>query len=690
MNQKWLQKLPATAIGALITFAATVCAAAPPQADLAGFERTVQPLLQKFCVDCHSTDDPSGGLDLQTIDANLLSGRAADKWRTIRFQLHFREMPPKDAEPLKDADRQKLHDWITQELHKLHQPGITVDEKLLLPEFGNDVDHKALFSSPAGVVQPTTPRIWRARPGVYRGVIEQAATTSNISKKLATPFALRGGEGLQDFAAGYFIDEPTTNLLLGNAETLIDFQIQSGGRFRDLIAVAGPDANPSAEDIKWAIAYQFRAILHRGPTAEETGRFAAFYKKVAKEGGNELAGKTMLTAIVMQPEALFRQELGEGPVDEHGRQRLSQTEIAFALSYALDDRVDGEVLKLVDEKKLATKDDVAAYVAERLREPGKRKNGRILQFFREYFGYPAIEEVFKDRPELGIHEPKFLLADLELLIEETLNRDKQVLRELLTTNRYYILARRPGSNSKNFGKVEFEPTWGNKRPLEYQTVYGLPVDWKWTQQQPVELPADERVGVLSHPAWLVAWSGNFDNHPVQRGRWIRTRLLGGFVPDVPIGVDARIPEGDTPLRHRLAAVTGATECWRCHKLMDNLGLPFEQFDHFGRFRRFEQEQPVDTRGEIAYTDDKTLNGEVTNHVELIHQLAKSEYVEQMFVRYAFRYFMGRNETLGDAGTLQNAWKAYRNNDGSFRALVVSLLSSDSFLYRQASKHPRMQ
>ena len=65
-------------------------------------------------------------------------------------------------------------------------------------------------------------------------------------------------------------------------------------------------------------------------------------------------------------------------------------------------------------------------------------------------------------------------------------------------------------------------------------------------------------------------------------------------------------------------------------------------------------------------------------------LAASEYVEQVFVRYAFRFFMGRNETVGDANSLQDAHAAYRESNGSFKALVTSLLSSDSFLYRQTS------
>jgi hypothetical protein len=44
--------------------------------------------------------------------------------------------------------------------------------------------------------------------------------------------------------------------------------------------------------------------------------------------------------------------------------------------------------------------------------------------------------------------------------------------------------------------------------------------------------------------------------------------------------------------------------------------------------------------------------------------------------------MGRNEMLSDSRTLIDAEKAYLENEGSFKSLVVSLLSSDSFLYRR--------
>jgi len=45
--------------------------------------------------------------------------------------------------------------------------------------------------------------------------------------------------------------------------------------------------------------------------------------------------------------------------------------------------------------------------------------------------------------------------------------------------------------------------------------------------------------------------------------------------------------------------------------------------------------------------------------------------------------MGRNEMLSDSKTLIDADRAYVENGGSFDAVIVSLLTSDSFIYRKA-------
>ena len=127
--------------------------------------------------------------------------------------------------------------------------------------------------------------------------------------------------------------------------------------------------------------------------------------------------------------------------------------------------------------------------------------------------------------------------------------------------------------------------------------------------------------------------------------------------------------------------TRGKECCKCHRLMDPLGLPFEQFDHFGSLRKTELDRAVVTTGEIFNSGDPALDGPVAGPEELIKKLAESEHVQQVFVRHAFRFWMGRNETLDDARTLQDAYQAYKESDGSISELLKSLLTSDAFLYR---------
>ena len=105
------------------------------------------------------------------------------------------------------------------------------------------------------------------------------------------------------------------------------------------------------------------------------------------------------------------------------------------------------------------------------------------------------------------------------------------------------------------------------------------------------------------------------------------------------------------------------------------------YNHAGLFRTTELNEPVDTSGEIIDSGDPQLDGPVKNALEMIQKLAESERVEQVFVRHAFRFWMGRNETLNDAPALQDAHKAYRDGGGSMNALIASLVTSDAFLYR---------
>ena len=250
--------------------------------------------------------------------------------------------------------------------------------------------------------------------------------------------------------------------------------------------------------------------------------------------------------------------------------------------------------------------------------------------------------------------------------------------------------------------------------LLYIEPYNLPSNgrhgeqkWDWPIEQPLKMPKQERAGLLTHPAWLTAYSLNEDNDPIHRGIWVYERLLAGVLGDVPPDVDAAVPiDPHKTLRERMEPLRAA-QCWKCHRKINPLGETFEMFDDWGRYREvsyFDEDgkiymrrdgqfdrllkegklttRKIDATGEIAFSGDPKVDGDVKDAVEMMHRLGRSDRARQSFIRHLFRYFMGRNEMLSDSKTLIEAEKAYLDNDGSFKALVVSLLSSDSFLYRR--------
>ena len=249
------------------------------------------------------------------------------------------------------------------------------------------------------------------------------------------------------------------------------------------------------------------------------------------------------------------------------------------------------------------------------------------------------------------------------------------------------------------------------RSPEVARFFNIELDhWDYPSVQPAKV--EHRKGMLTHPAWLIAHAQNTETDPVQRGKWVREKLLAGTVPDIPITVDAVIPEDHhRTLRARLVDVTEKNECWKCHEKMNPLGYAFEMYDDFGRFRADESLEhpdnltqkspdkggvytdlrdiyktlPVDATGYLVGTGDENLDGELKDALDLAERLGRSQKVRQSIIRYAFRYFMGRNEFLSDSKTLIDAEEAYDNSGGSFDAVIVSLLTSDSFIYRKEIK-----
>ena len=660
----------------------------PAAADSVSFDKTVKPFLNKYCVGCHGADAPEGDISLGALTVDLSNEAVAKSWEQVYHQLTLASMPPKEEEQPDAHTRAMVLRWLEQEFARA---GIKVENKLARPGYGNYVKHELLFGDTEARPSFSPPRLWRIRPAVYERSLQQLAKGGKFVK----PFTLKsGGHTFRDYDGQYVIAGADLAQLMANtrvAAGLLTQVIDDKGTMKrgprtpeQLFAIVRPDnREPTDEQLQTAVQWLYHRVLLRDPTSEEAGRTIAFAKRSMESDGQQLGVQNMVSAVLLHPESLYRSEQGTGKPDEHGRVMLAPRELAFAIAYGLTDtRPDEQLLSSFNGKpqasapgdepsrlRLAVKREVERMLAdERIAKP------RILGFFREYFEYGGAVDVFKDVALNRNHSPEVLVSDTDRLIMHIYDQDNEVLRELLTTNKSFVQF---AIDSKTR-----QPKKAQATNLGVHFAYNLPPDWKWIPDQPIELPGSQRAGILTQPAWLVAKSGNFDNDAIHRGLWVRAKLLGGGIPDLPITVDAQLPTDDTLTLREKMKVTEDAYCWKCHQNTNPVGLPFEMFDHFGRWRTTEIDKPVVTTGAINNSSVKGLDGDVPDAVAMVHKLADSPHVRQVFVRHAFRYYMGRNETLNDAATLRRADKDYVESGGSMKTLIASLLTSDSFLYRE--------
>jgi len=689
----------------------------------AEYERVVVPFFAKHCNDCHNQKELEGDLDLAVLEFDMKASTSGARWATLVDLLTKGEMPPKKrTRPMPESVAAVIR-WANAEAKRANRH-FTRREAYAN---GNKVPHESLFNPKDIPPFAADPQIRRISPEIYAAFVAEMKAKS----RLGQPFSPSGRTTFKDMGTPK-VDEPVTAQLLQNALSIVESRTAHklegdkvvGNLTKEFSALFHPVTPPSEPQIEAAIVHQFNQILRRTPTDAEKTRFVALMKKNIADAGQTVGVRYTLATVLMLPEAIFRMEVGSGTPDAKGRIRLAPREIAFALAFALTDkRPDAALLTAAAAGELDTDAGVAKQVQRLLDDP-KTEKTRVLRFFREYFGYDKATDVFKEANGGGSavdhpgHEPRALVEDTDRLVQLILEQDKDVLKELLTTTKSFVAYKTAADSKKKIAeaKAKFEAD-RQKDPAKFKDKlfkpqqkliyesYGLT---DFPDVQPVELPADQRAGILTQPSWLVANSTTFDNHAIHRGKWIRERLLGNVVPDIPITVDAQLPIApEKTLRTRMA-VTQEAYCWKCHQLMNDLAYPFEQFDHFGRYRAAEIVQdleatalnvdgkgkpkgpvmkgaPLDISGLIAHVGDKSLEGPIKNPIDYMKKLAGSKRVEQVFVRHAFRFWVARNEAPGDAASLQATHKAYSESGGSMKALITALLTSESFLYRIAAK-----
>jgi hypothetical protein len=358
---------------ALLLCASMACAAdsSRPSADNR-FAAEFAPLLTARCVKCHGPEKQSGDFRLDDLAPDV--GKDLARWTAVRDQLRDGLMPPAKEPRIDDVRVRAVVAWISAQ---------SKIRPALLPNQGNLIPHELLFGKPAEAGSPPAGRVWRLSPEAYMGFVRDV-TRGKAPAGLVQPFTLVPERGIRDFAGLYTIDEPSTEILFRNAEAMVDVQTARTSGVAEFVLLMDPAREPTRGHLESAIRTQFRMAIGRSPDADEVTRLIGLYEKCARDGERPAAVRTLLQAVLLRTDALFRSELGRGNAEGHGRNRLAPEELVQALSLALGDRRDAGLVAAVQKGELTTREQVAAHVRRILDDP-KAEKPRLLKFFREYF-----------------------------------------------------------------------------------------------------------------------------------------------------------------------------------------------------------------------------------------------------------------------------------------------------------------
>lgn len=419
-----------------------------------------------------------------------------------------------------------------------------------------------------------------------------------------------------------------------------------------------------------AFVRQFGLKAFRRPLADsEVRRYSGLFLEEAGRTRDFHAGASMvIEAMLQSPHFLFCIEREADSPD-------ASFEIASRLSYFLWDTMPSdELLRAAGEGKLATVEQVEATTRRMLEDP--RARGAMEEFLAQWMRFDRVLEATRDRRrfrEFNAEIAAAMVEETRRLFDHLVWHDQDFM-EFFTANYTFVnpdLAR----------------------------LYGLPAPVE--EFAKVEYPADSgRSGVLGHGSFLVLTSKPAETSPTARGLFVRNHFLAQEIPPPPAGVNTVLPNitEETPMtnRQRLAVHLNSESCASCHRLIDPIGLGFEQYNAIGAFQekmvlQFPgarggagrgrmptiKELDVDTSGSIQGME----GSEFSTPRELGRLLAGSKTCQKAIVKQLFRYAFGRQETVNDQPVIDALLVRFRDSGFRFRELIVALVTSELFLQK---------
>jgi hypothetical protein len=367
-------------------------------------------------------------------------------------------------------------------------------------------------------------------------------------------------------------------------------------KHRPILLGCKPKAEDAADD---ACAAQFISkvgllLFRRPPTSAELQQYVSTQNRGAAQMHSFNTGlAAALSEMLMSPEFLFRVVRSTNDASHPGTLQLDAYSRAARLSFFLWNATpDRELLAAAQSGKLMTPAGLQQQV-DRLLDSPRLEDG-MRTFFVDMLAFggldsdPGIDALSIDT---GFY-PKFtanVQADAE---EQTL---RTIVDHLLYKNKDY---RDLFTTRDTFLTPALAALYDV--PLPRQQELGGTVPWVPYQFS----DSDPYIGLLTQVSFLSLHSHPGRSSPTRRGKALREIFLCQKVPPPPGNVDFSLVQNTSDpryktVRQRLTVHRNEPMCAGCHKIMDPIGLSFENFDTAAEYRHSENGAQIDVSGDLS-------------------------------------------------------------------------------------------
>lgn len=430
---------------------------------------------------------------------------------------------------------------------------------------------------------------------------------------------------------------------------------------RDRLFVCTPAAGEAAEETcaREILATLMKRAYRRPVSGPDVAEAMAFYREGRSAGDFDAGIGNAVTAVLVNPEFLFRVELDPAGAGAAGAYQITDLELASRLSFFLWSSLpDDELLDLAIAGRLSQPDELDRQARRMLADP--RSDNLASNFAGQWLMLRNLDAVSPNPrlyPDFDDNLRQAFRQETELFFDSVLREDRSVL-DLLQADYTFL----------------------NERLARHYGIPGI----HGSRFRRVELDEDsKRGGLLRHGSILSVTSYATRTSPVLRGKWVLDNIYGAPPPpppaNVPVLEDNSVRAG-LPMRERLSQHRNNPVCASCHNTIDPVGFALENFDAVGRWREH--------GGDVGAMD---ASGGLPGVGEFVGVdgleaglLSRPELFGSRVTEKLLTFALGRGVEYYDAPAIRQILRDTEPDGYRFSSLILGIVKSIPFQMRNST------